>query len=94
MSEEFNDLECTTTSFCTVVQNDSKEINFQKISEIEKNEHISNGKNNLNKKFIEQNLEDIIPNNINNIENNEDRIESGFRNDINSNNINRREEIQ
>ena len=87
MSEEFNNLENKTTSFCTFVQDDSNEINFQKVKEIEVNVHAINGNNNLE----ENHIQEINANNVNSNNNDEEIIGSGFQLDINSNYLNQKD---
>ena len=84
MTEEFNNLENKTTSFCTFVQEDSNEINFQKLKEIEVNVHATNGNNNLE----ENQIQETHFNNVYNGDNEEEIVESVFQLDINSNYLN------
>ena len=94
-SEEFNDLENHSTNLCTFVQDESSSINIQIISQIEINTHIANDGNN---RLIDNPLEhiplEIITHYINNVDNNEKIIDSGFLSDIYSNFLNQREEMK
>ena len=89
-SEEFNNLENETTSLCTFLQDDSYEINFQKVKEIQVNVYSTNGNNNLE----ENHIQEINDNNINNNEasahaiNGNNYLEESHNQEINANNIN------
>ena len=88
MSEESNNLENSSTSLCTFVQDDSNENDFQTEKEIEPN--TINKNDNLKEKYPELMIEEILGNIINNDFNDEEIIDSRFQPDINSNYLNQR----
>lgn len=95
MAEEFNYLENSSTYLCTIVQDNSNEINFQKIKEVEMNDvHIFTNNNNiLEEDPIGQIIEEINANNTNNVDNDEEIIDTGQL-DINYNFLKKRKEIE
>ena len=92
MSEESNNLENSSTSLCTFVQDDSNENDFQTEKEIEPN--TINKNDNLKEKYPELMIEEILGNIINNDFNDEEIIYSAFQPDINSNYLNQRKELK